>query len=230
MTMKPAERRCRSRAPALRRGAVAALLSLSAALAAPRATAQADDPPERVTFGVGVGPTAAWLTHSTKGIFGVVTAVDLSLELSPVVDFRMGISGDAAGSRTSYMSVGCPVGLRLNLTRWYAVAIGAAAGFLSDTGSIAFYAGPEISAASVRFGPERQFELELKQGFHFHAGRAGNQPDLGHIESSLVLAYVFPEPAAWSSARRSLPPRLGLGLRAPGGARVAGAGAAYSMH
>jgi hypothetical protein len=224
MTMRPAERRRRSRAPALRRRAVAALLSLSAALAAPVAMAQEDAPPEAVTLGVGVGPTAAWLTHSTKWIFGVTTAVGLSMGLGPVVDFRIGISGDAAGSRTSYMSVGCPVGVRLNLTRWYAVDIGASAGFLSDTGSIAFYAGPELSPATLRFGPERQFELELKQGFHFHAGRAMNQPDLGHIETTLVLAYVFPEPAEWNSGRRRSPsPR-------PGGARGAGAGAAYSMH
>lgn len=175
--------------------AVAALLSISAALAATDALAQQAELRRENRIGVGFGPTAAWLPEPGKAIFGVSTAFAVSLPLTSVVDFRGALVGDASGNRETFLSLGAPVSMRFHIGSWYSAAVGLVAGMATDTKNTAVYLGPEWSVATLRFGALRQFELDLTQGFHLQVSTIHGTPRLGHFQSSLLLTYFFVEPA-----------------------------------
>jgi hypothetical protein len=74
-----------------------------------------------------------------------------------MLDFRVGLAGDAAGSGVSRLSAGIPVALRLNIGDTYSMFVGAFVGVATDTTTIALSAGPEWSILSYRFGRLSEF-------------------------------------------------------------------------
>lgn len=166
-----------------------------ATLAAPVRAADAPMPPvaelrRGVHAGVAIGPGAMVLLASGEPKFGVTANLFVHWGISPRIELRAGIKGDAAGSQVSYMGLGAPLSLRVNLGGTYAIALGAFGGMMTDTTHVAFVAGPEWSMLSFRFGERRQLEIELAQGIHFHVAPPGGGPNLGRFQSSLVLTYV----------------------------------------
>lgn len=95
--------------------------------------------------GVGVGPHAIALLRGGEPRFGVAVRLIAHVGLSPELELRTGLSADAAGSVTSFMSLRAPLVLRANFKDVYSIALGAVAGMMTDTSHVAVVAGPTWS-------------------------------------------------------------------------------------
>lgn len=167
-------------------------------------SAQPHDPPQTPAeyragahVGVGIGPTTSWLPARELVTYGVMTRLLVNIGLAPALDFRTGLFADGSGSATSYLSLGVPVSLRLNLGSVYSIALGFSAGLVSDTTELGLSLGPEWSLLSLRLGARRDFEIELAQAVHVHLGSSGSAaPSMTHLQTSLIISYLSLDPPA----------------------------------
>ncbi len=129
-------------------------------------------------------------------------------------DFRACFRASAAGGNGYVWSAfEIPLTARFDIGSVYTIAVGVAAGadvvagtsrvttFSGGTVSTeevdfvtGFFAfGPELSLASVRLGPKRQFELEYLQSIHLLVGASdlSSHALLGYYRQTLTLSYLF---------------------------------------
>lgn len=155
-----------------------------------------------------------------KDRLGVSTGVFVQWGLTPYLDLRMGLSGDASGSERSFLSAGIPVGLRLSLGQVYSAYVGGAAGVMTDTVRGFFFAGPDISLLTYRFGRLREFELSFRNALRFHLARDPDYPSRTHLQSTIMLSYTYFDHQAIQprfSARRACAAPHGLHRACPDG-------------
>lgn len=158
------------------------------------------DPPEapRTPFdyrsgahlGVGIGPTTIWIPDRSRVDWGMMMRLVVNVGIAPALDFRTGLYADGSGSGTSCLSMGVPMGFRVNLGSVYSMAFGASAGLVTDTAIMGLSLGPEWTLLGLRIGRRREFELEVSQAVHIHVGDTRGALDLTHLQTSLMLTYL----------------------------------------
>ena len=138
-------------------------------------------------IGVGAGPMMLLPFGVGGGVdFGGTAGMVLNVGISPRVDLRLGAFAAMHAGVYSYLHVGAPLTVRVNINSRFVMSAGLSAGFGNNISwnQSGFVGGPEWSLLGLRLGDRREIELDFVQGFRF-----GEMPTEYH--NGFTLTYLF---------------------------------------